>query len=74
MTERNNEGNLVVYQDDNDLVKIKVRFVDKDVQLIQGQLAEIYDATQQKIALHIKNIYAEKELEDEATHKKCSLV
>lgn len=42
--------------------------------LTQGQLAEIYDTTQQNIALHIKNIYADKELADEATHKRYLLV
>lgn len=31
MTERNNEGHFVVYQDDNDWVKVNVRFADKDV-------------------------------------------
>ena len=53
---------------------MNVRFADEDVWLTQGQLAEIYDTTQQNIALHIKNIYADKELADEATHKKYLLV
>ena len=35
---------------------------------------DIHDTTQQNIALHIKNIYADKELADEATHKKYLLV
>ena len=74
MTGRNNEGHLIIYQDDNGLVKVNVRFADEDVWLTQGQLAEIYDTTQQNIALHIKNIYADKELADEATHKKYLLV
>ena len=42
--------------------------------LTQAQLAEIYATTQQNIAQHIKNIYAEDELEAEATHKKFLLV
>ena len=53
---------------------MNVRFADEDVWLTQGQLGEIYDTTQQNIALHIKNIYADKELADEATHKKYLLV
>ena len=69
-----NNNNLIIYQDDNGLIKINVRFADEDVWLTQGQLAEIYDTTQQNIALHIKNIYADKELADEATHKKFLLV
>jgi len=41
--------------------------------LSQGQLAEIYDTTQQNIAQHITNIYKDDEL-GEATHKKFLLV
>lgn len=69
-----NNNKLIIYQDDNGLIKVNVRFADEDVWLTQGQLAEIYDTTQQNIALHIKNIYADKELADEATHKKFLLV
>lgn len=74
MVQGKNDNYLIIYQDDNDLVKVNVRFADEDVWLTQGQLAEIYDTTQQNIALHIKNIYADKELADEATHKKYLLV
>ena len=74
MTKGKNDNHLIIYQDDNGLVKINVRFADEDVWITQGQLAEIYDTTQQNIALHIKNIYADKELADEATHKKYLLV
>ena len=74
MTKGKNDNHLIIYQDDNGLVKINVRFADEDVWLTQGQLAEIYDTTQQNIALHIKNIYADKELADEATHKRYLLV
>lgn len=70
----NKKNHLVIYQDDNGLVKVNVRFADEDVWLTQVQLAEIYDTTQQNIALHIKNIYADNELSDEATHKKYLLV
>ena len=74
MVQGKNDNYLIIYQDDNGLVKVNVRFADEDVWLTQGQLAEIYDTTQQNIALHIKNIYADKELADEATHKKYLLV
>ena len=74
MVQGKNNNHLIIYQDDNGLVKVNVRFADEDVWLTQGQLAEIYDTTQQNIALHIKNIYADKELADEATHKKYLLV
>ena len=69
-----NDSNLIIYQDDNGLVRVSARFADEDVWLTQGQLAEIYNTTQQNIAQHIKNIYADGELADSATHKKYLLV
>ena len=50
-----------------------MRFADEDLWLTQNQLAEIYQTTQQNIALHIKNIYADGELND-STHKDFLLV
>ena len=69
-----NDSNLIIYQDDNGLVRVSARFADEDVWLTQGQLAEIYNTTQQNIALHIKNIHADGELADSATYKKYLLV
>ena len=53
---------------------MNVRFADEDVWLTQAQLAEIYQTTQQNISLHQKGIYADGELDEEATHKKYLLV
>lgn len=72
--EQDSNNHLIIYQDDKEQVKVNVRFAVEDVWLTQGQLAEIYDTTQQNIVLHIKNIYADNELTDEATHKKYLLV
>ncbi|EFC67263.1 virulence RhuM family protein [Prevotella sp. oral taxon 317] len=74
MKDKKTNNHLIIYQDDNGLVKVNVRFADEDVWLTQGQLADIYDTTQQNIALHIKNVYADAELEETATHKKYLLV
>ena len=49
-------NNIILYQDDNEITRVSVRFADEDVWLTQNQLAEIYDTTQQNIALHIKNL------------------
>lgn len=65
---------LILYQDDHGKVNVNVRFADEDVWLTQAQLAEIYDTTQQNISLHLKGIYADGELDVEATHKKYLLV
>ena len=68
------ENNIILYQDENGLTRVDVRFAHEDVWLNQEQLAEIYCTTQQNVSLHIRNIYADGELSQEATHKKFLLV
>jgi len=74
MTKEKNKNYLIIYQDDNGLVKVNVRFANEDVWLTQGQLAEIYDTTQENVSMHISNIYKDGELEHERTYKKFLLV
>ena len=68
------DNNIILYQDENGLTRVDVRFAHEDVWLNQDQLAEIYCTTQQNISSHIRNIYADGELSEEATHKKFLLV
>ncbi len=63
-----------MYQDDNEITRVSVRFADEDLWLTQNQLAEIYQTTQQNISQHLDNIYRDNELDNEATHKKFLLV
>ena len=74
MTKEKNKNYLIIYQNDNGLVKVNVRFANEDVWLTQGQLAEIYDTTQENVSMHISNIYKDGELEHERTYKKFLLV
>lgn len=69
-----NENTVLIYQDENEITNISVRFADEDLWLTQNQLAEIYDTTQQNISQHIDGIYRDKELDREATNKKFLLV
>lgn len=68
------ENKLILYKDEEGKVSVNVRFAEEDVWLTQAQLAEIYNTTQQNISLHQKGIYADGELDEEATHKKYLLV
>ena len=70
----NEENKIILYQDDNEITRVSVRFVDEDLWLTQSQLAEIYDTSQQNISQHIDNIYKDGELIAEATNKKFLLV
>ncbi|MBN1191526.1 MAG: virulence RhuM family protein [Dehalococcoidales bacterium] len=69
-----NENNLILYQDENSITKVFVRFADEDLWLTELQIAEIYDTTQQNINQHIRNIYKAGELPTETTSKKFLLV
>ena len=68
------ENNVLIYQDENGVTKVSVRFSDEDLWLTQQQIAELYDTTQQNISQHIDSIYKDGELEREATNKKFLLV
>lgn len=70
----NIDNNVIIYQDENGVTNVSVRFSDEDLWLTQNQMAEIYDTTQQNISQHIDNIYNDKELEKEVTNKKFLLV
>lgn len=69
-----NDNNLMIYQDENGITKVSVRFSNEDIWVTQQQLAEVYDTTQQNISQHIDGIYKDGELVQEATNKKFLLV
>src|SRR5574344_1540267 len=72
---QNSDNNkLIIYQDDNEVTRVSVRFAEEDLWLTQSQLAEIYDTTQENISMHISNIYIDNELEENRTNKKFLLV
>lgn len=68
------ENKFILYKDDEGRVSINVRFAAEDVWLTREQLADIYATTPQNISLHVGNIYADGELDEEETRKKFFLV
>lgn len=67
-------GQFLVYQAEDGKLTIDVRFEGETVWLTQGQMAELFQSTQQNVSLHLQNVYSEGELEREATHKESLLV
>ena len=65
---------IVLFQDSNGKSGINVRLDGDTVWLTQQQMAEVFETSQQNIALHLKNIFAEGELDDGVTHKDFLLV
>lgn len=64
-----NQNQIILYQDDNDITRVSVRFADEDLWLTQNQLAEIYCTTKQNISQHIEHILLDGELEENRTVK-----
>lgn len=62
------ENQILIYQTDNN--QIKVRLEDENIWLTQQQLAELYQSSRTNVVEHIKHIYQEGELQEEATCRK----
>ena len=69
-----NGNDIIIYQDEDGVTKVSVKFSDEDIWLTQNQIAEIYKTTQENVSMHIKNIYKDGELENNSTNKKFLLV
>ena len=63
-------GQFLVYEAEDGRTKIEVRLADETVWLPQQLIAELFQTTIPNISMHIRNIYAEGELQSEATVKK----
>ena len=65
-----NKGDIVIYQSENGDTKIDVRFQDETVWLTQAQMEALFGSSHANVVEHIKNIYAEGELDEESTCRK----
>ena len=66
----NEYGNIIIYKDKNGNNNIEVKMVDNTVWLNQEQLVKLYNSSKSNISEHIKHIFEEKELCEEATVRK----
>lgn len=62
-----NQGEIIIYQTDDGNTKIDVKMKDETVWLTQQQMAELFQTSRTNVIEHIKNIYADGELEEKAT-------
>ncbi len=61
---------IIIYQTADNETKIQTRLEDETVWLTQEQMAQLFGKVKSTINEHIKNIYAENELEESVTLKK----
>lgn len=67
-------GNIILYETEDGRQTVQLRFVDSTVWLSQRQMAGLFNVSQDNIGLHLKNIYADGELREEATAEESSVV
>jgi len=65
---------ITIYETEDGKARIEVRFENENVWLTQKQISELFDCSADNVSLHLKNIYAEKELKSKATTEEFSVV
>lgn len=63
------QSEFLLYQTEDGRTRIQCRFENETLWLTQAQIAELFQTTVPNINLHLKAIYAEGELTEEATIK-----
>lgn len=66
------ENKLIKYNDGE--IELTVSFEKDTIWLNQLQLSELFDTSSDNVSLHLKNIYNEKELDENATAEDFSVV
>ena len=61
---------IIIYQTDDGQTKIDVKFADETVWLTQAQLCDLYQISKSNISEHVKHIFEEGELEENAVVRK----
>lgn len=65
----NTNGNILIYQNESGDTKVDAYFNDSSIWMTQKSIAQLYQTSPQNITLHIKNIYADGELQENPTCK-----
>ena len=65
-----NNGEIIIYQTDDGLTHIDVKMEDETVWLTQAQLVQLYQTSKSNISEHIKHIFEDGELDENAVVRK----
>ena len=65
-----NTGEIIIYETSNGNIKIDVRLEDETVWLTQEQMALLFGKGRSTITEHIRNVFAEGELQEEMVCRK----
>lgn len=64
---------IIIYQPDEQSVRLEVRIEEDTVWLTQAQMADLFQTTRNNITLHISNIFKENELDENSVGKESLL-
>ena len=65
-----NNSNLLIYQSPDGRIKVDVRLEDETVWLTQDHMAELFGKSKKTISEHIRNVFAEGELNEQVVVRK----
>jgi hypothetical protein len=68
------DNQITVYQTPDGKINIEVLYANENIWLPQKRMADLFGCTADNISLHLKNIFKEKELDEEATAEEFSVV
>lgn len=63
------ENKIIIYTTEDGQVDIEVRLENENVWLTQNSMAKLFDTTRNNITMHIKNIFEERELQENSVSK-----
>ena len=64
------QGNIIIYQSEDGVIRLDVRLEDNTVWLTQQQMADLFGSSRTNVVEHIKHIYEDEELNEETTCRK----
>lgn len=69
-----NQNSIVIYESSDNTVEVRLDAQQQTVWLSQNQMADVFDTSTDNIGLHLKNIYADGELDESSTTEDSSVV
>lgn len=65
---------ITIFTTEDGQTRVEVRFQHENVWLTQKLMADLYECSADNISLHLRNVFAERELDAAATTEESSLV
>ena len=66
-------NNLILYTTEDGKSQIKLRAKDQTVWLSQREMADLFDVSTDNVGLHLKNIFADRELDADSVTEESSV-